>query len=87
VVAFDLCIPHVSLSFFSGGVVAFDLRIPHASLSFFSGGVVAFDLRTRRLKWSQHLDLSTDTTTYRAYAYAPPTLADINRWAALCVAF
>ncbi|KAF5841733.1 hypothetical protein DUNSADRAFT_11513 [Dunaliella salina] len=42
-------------------------------------GVVAFDLRTRRLKWTQHLDLSTDTTTYRAYAYASPTLADINQ--------
>lgn len=44
-----------------------------------AGGVVAFDLRTRRLKWTQHLDLSTDTTDYRAYAYASPTLADINR--------
>jgi len=42
-----------------------------------------FDLRTRRLKWTQHLDLSTDTTTYRAYAYASPTLADIDQCVAI----
>ncbi len=39
---------------------------------------MVFDLRTRTLKWAQHLDLSTDTTTFRAYAYATPTLADVN---------
>lgn len=42
-------------------------------------GVVAFDLRTRTVKWSTHLDLSTDSTTFRAYVYSPPTLADVDR--------
>jgi hypothetical protein len=42
---------------------------------------VVYDLRTRLIKWSQHLDLSTDTTKYRAYAYATPTLVDVDRCA------
>ena len=44
-----------------------------------ASGVVAFDLRTRAVKWSTHLDLSTDSTTFRAYVYSSPTLADIDR--------
>ncbi len=44
---------------------------------------MVFDLRTRMLKWSQHLDLSTDNTTFKAYAYATPTLADVDRWGLL----
>uniref|UniRef100_A0A7S0RKX6 DEX1 C-terminal domain-containing protein n=1 Tax=Chlamydomonas leiostraca TaxID=1034604 RepID=A0A7S0RKX6_9CHLO len=44
-----------------------------------ASGVVVFDLRTKTVKWSQHLDLSTDATTFKAYAYASPTLADIDR--------
>lgn len=39
---------------------------------------MVFDLRTKAIKWEQHLDLSTDSTTYKAYAYAAPTLADVN---------
>jgi hypothetical protein len=35
--------------------------------------------RSRFIKWSQHLDLTTDFTKYRAYVYSSPTLADINR--------
>ena len=37
-----------------------------------------FDLRTRKLKWEQHLDLSTDSTQFKAYAYASPTLIDFE---------
>ena len=44
-----------------------------------AGGVVAFDLRTRQQKFVQHLDLSSDSTTFKAYAYAAPTLADVNK--------
>lgn len=43
-----------------------------------AAGVVAFDLRTRAVRWQQHLDLSTDVTTLKAYAYAAPTLADLD---------
>ncbi|EFJ48005.1 hypothetical protein VOLCADRAFT_117761 [Volvox carteri f. nagariensis] len=43
-----------------------------------ASGVVVLDLRTRSEKWVQHLDLSTDTATYKAYAYSSPTLVDIN---------
>lgn len=46
---------------------------------YIASGLVAFDLRTRIVKWSTHLDLSTDSTTFRAYAYSAPTLADIDR--------
>lgn len=40
---------------------------------------MVYDLRTRAIKWSQHLDLSTDTTSFKAYAYATPTLVDVNK--------
>jgi hypothetical protein len=46
---------------------------------YIASGLVAFDLRTRIVKWTTHLDLSTDSTTYRAYAYSAPTLVDIDR--------
>lgn len=46
---------------------------------YIASGLVAFDLRARIMKWSTHLDLSTDSTTYRAYAYSAPTLVDIDR--------
>eukprot|EP00884_Botryococcus_braunii_P005749 jgi/Botrbrau1/15175/Bobra.0149s0040.1 len=44
-----------------------------------ASGVVVFSLRTRGIKWSQHLDLSTDHTQYRAFAYSSPTLVDLDR--------
>lgn len=44
-----------------------------------ASGVVVFDLRTRRIKWEQHLDLSTDATSFKAYAYAAPTLIDLEQ--------
>jgi len=43
------------------------------------GAVVVFDLRLRRVKWQQHLDLSTDSTPYRAYIYSAPVLVDLDR--------
>jgi outer membrane protein assembly factor BamB len=46
-----------------------------------AGGVVAFSLSGGRLYsplWSAHLDLTTDTTPFRAYVYSPPTLADAD---------
>lgn len=47
--------------------------------NYVASGVVVFDLHSRAIKWSQHLDLSTRYTRYRAEAHAPPTLADIDR--------
>lgn len=46
---------------------------------YIAGGIAVFDLHNRQLKWTQHLDLSTDHTQFRAYIYSAPTLADINR--------
>ncbi|KAG2425141.1 hypothetical protein HXX76_013895 [Chlamydomonas incerta] len=43
-----------------------------------ASGIAVFDLRTRTEKWVQHLDLSTDATTYKAYAYSSPTLVDLD---------
>lgn len=45
---------------------------------YIAGGLVVFDLRTHQIKWTQHLDLSTDHTQFRAYVYSSPTLADID---------
>ena len=45
---------------------------------YMASGVVVFDLFTRSLKWSQHLDLSTRYTRYKALAQGSPTLADID---------
>jgi hypothetical protein len=44
-----------------------------------ASGVVVYDLNTRVIKWSQHLDLSTRYTRYKALAESAPTLADVNR--------
>ncbi len=43
------------------------------------GGVVVFDLHSRILKWSQHLDLTTDNTTFKAHIFSPPTVADLDK--------
>lgn len=43
-----------------------------------ASGVIVFDLSTRSMKWSQHLDLSTSATRYKAMIYGSPTLADVN---------
>ncbi|KAG2483407.1 hypothetical protein HYH03_017715 [Edaphochlamys debaryana] len=43
-----------------------------------ASGIAVFDLRTRTEKWVQHLDLSTDSTSYKAYAYSSPTLVDLD---------
>ncbi|KAI8463690.1 MAG: hypothetical protein J3K34DRAFT_397072 [Monoraphidium minutum] len=44
-----------------------------------AGGVAVFDLHSRTLKWSQHLDLTTDATTFKAHMFSSPTLADIDK--------
>lgn len=46
---------------------------------YLASGVVAFDLHTRGIKWSQHLDLSTRYTRYKAAVYGTPTLADLDQ--------
>ena len=46
--------------------------------NYLASGVVVFDLNTKLLKWSQHLDLSTGYTRYKAAALASPALADVN---------
>lgn len=43
-----------------------------------ASSLVAYDLANRTIKWHQHLDLSTDETFYRAYAFAAPTLVDVD---------
>ena len=30
------------------------------------------------VRWQTHLDLTTDTTSFRAYMYSSPTVADID---------
>ena len=42
------------------------------------GGVVAFSARSRGVRWAQHLDLSTEWTSFRAHVYGAPTLADLD---------
>ena len=45
---------------------------------YIAGAVVVFDMRLRKVKWVQHLDLSTDHTQFRAYVYSAPTLVDLD---------
>eukprot|EP00475_Leptophrys_vorax_P031313 TRINITY_DN47392_c0_g1_i1.p1 TRINITY_DN47392_c0_g1~~TRINITY_DN47392_c0_g1_i1.p1 ORF type:complete len:550 (-),score=28.73 TRINITY_DN47392_c0_g1_i1:140-1690(-) len=45
---------------------------------YIGGAIVVFDLDTRQVKWSQHLDLTTDSTQFRAYIYSSPTVADVD---------
>lgn len=45
---------------------------------YIAGAVVVFDLQLRKIKWVQHLDLSTDHTQFRAYVYSAPTLVDLD---------
>ena len=54
-------------------------RLPSARTPPLPGGIVVYDLQTRALKWSQHLDLTTANTTFRAHMFSPPTRADIDR--------
>ena len=37
-----------------------------------ASGVYVVDLETLKLRWHTHLDLSTDSVTFRAYAYSSP---------------
>jgi len=39
---------------------------------------VVYDLRTKMLKWQQQLDLTTDTTKFKAHIFSSPTLVDVN---------
>ncbi|KAM7270801.1 hypothetical protein ACFE04_030015 [Oxalis oulophora] len=43
-----------------------------------AGAIVVFNLDTKEVKWTQQLDLSTDTAKYRAYIYSSPTVADLD---------
>ncbi|GJP35206.1 hypothetical protein CLOM_g19716 [Closterium sp. NIES-68] len=45
---------------------------------YIGGAIVVFDLHTQQLKWSQHLDLTTDSTQFRAYIYSAPTVVDLD---------
>jgi outer membrane protein assembly factor BamB len=45
---------------------------------YLASGIVVYDLHTRGIKWSQHLDLSTRYTRYKAEIYSIPTLADVD---------
>ncbi|KDP24492.1 hypothetical protein JCGZ_25056 [Jatropha curcas] len=43
-----------------------------------AGSIVVFNLDTKQVKWTRELDLSTDTSTFRAYIYSSPTVIDLD---------
>ena len=43
-----------------------------------ANAIVVVDYETLKTKWRAHLDLSTDTVSFRAYAYGAPTPADLD---------
>lgn len=57
----------------AGGAGPLDLS------KYIAGGIVAYDFETRQVLWSQHLDLTTDDTRFRAYVYSTPSVLDVNR--------
>lgn len=42
------------------------------------GSIVVFNLDTKQVKWTQELDLSTDSVSFRAYIYSSPTVVDVD---------
>ncbi|KAL5983260.1 Protein DEFTIVE IN EXINE FORMATION 1 [Asimina triloba] len=45
---------------------------------YIAGAIVVFNLETKQVKWTTQLDLSTDTSKYRAYIYSSPTVVDLD---------
>lgn len=43
-----------------------------------ASSIVVFNLDTKQVKWTRDLDLSTDTSTFRAYIYSSPTVVDLD---------
>ncbi|KAL5809167.1 hypothetical protein ACOSQ3_029858 [Xanthoceras sorbifolium] len=43
-----------------------------------AGAIVVFNLDTKQVKWITELDLSTDTSKFRAYIYSSPTVVDLD---------
>ncbi|KAI4353171.1 hypothetical protein L6164_002142 [Bauhinia variegata] len=43
-----------------------------------AGSIVVFNLDTKQVKWTAELDLSTDTSNFRAYIYSSPTVVDLD---------
>ncbi|BBM96733.1 hypothetical protein MPTK1_1g00230 [Marchantia polymorpha subsp. ruderalis] len=43
-----------------------------------AGAIVVFNLETKQVKWDTYLDLSVDSTTYRAYIYSAPSVVDLD---------
>ncbi|KAK4359295.1 hypothetical protein RND71_021524 [Anisodus tanguticus] len=43
-----------------------------------SGGIVVFNLDTKQVKWTQQLDLSTDSGSFRPYIHSSPTVVDLD---------
>ncbi|KAL3327308.1 hypothetical protein AABB24_035134 [Solanum stoloniferum] len=43
-----------------------------------SGGIVVFNLDTKQVKWTQQLDLSTDSGNFRPYIHSSPTVVDLD---------
>ncbi|KAJ4704507.1 Defective in exine formation 1 [Melia azedarach] len=43
-----------------------------------AGAIVVFNLDTKQVKWITDLDLSTDSSKFRAYIYSSPTVVDLD---------
>ncbi|WRX23035.1 Dual specificity phosphatase [Theobroma cacao] len=43
-----------------------------------AGGIVVFNLDTKQVKWIKDLDLSTDTSNFRAYIYSSLSVVDLD---------
>ncbi|KAF3648471.1 Protein DEFECTIVE IN EXINE FORMATION 1 [Capsicum annuum] len=45
---------------------------------YISGGIVVFNLDTKQVKWTQQLDLSTDSGNFHPYIHSSPTVVDLD---------
>lgn len=43
-----------------------------------AGGIVVYDMQNFDLKWTLHLDLTTESTSYRGYVTSAPTVVDFD---------
>lgn len=62
---------------------SFPHRFPHVPEdvsihNYVAGGMLVYDLHNREVLWSQHLDLTTDSTKLQAFIYSSPTIIDLD---------
>jgi outer membrane protein assembly factor BamB len=74
----------VSASYYFDDVVALDMsRLSEMPVdvnlrNYVASSVIAFELETLHVKWYTPFELTTEASSHKGYAYAPPTVVDLD---------